>query len=101
MSIFRALTLSGAGWPRRRDGYTNDMEQFSRLGELPFADITCPTMIMHGSEDFDVTPQHAEHAHEAIADSRLEWIKGGSHMGFYLSPSAQTQALDWLLSVRT
>lgn len=95
----RALTLSGAGWPQRRDGYANDMSQFGQIAGLPLSDIACPTLIIHGSKDPDVTPQHAEHAHAAIPDSRLEWIAGGSHATFYLSLSAQARALEWLASI--
>ncbi len=101
VQIVRALTLSGAGWPERRDGYANDMSQFARLEGLPLGDITCPTMIIHGSLDRDVMPHHAEHAHARIAGSRLEWINGGSHAGFYLSPDVQAQALAWLTSIGT
>jgi pimeloyl-ACP methyl ester carboxylesterase len=97
----RALTLSGAGWSKRRDGYTNDMSQFDQLHDLPLADITCPTLIIHGSADWDVEPRHAEHAHEQIADSRLEWIAGGSHLGFSVSPAVQAEALTWLRSAHT
>ena len=97
----RAITLSGAGWPQRRDGYSNDMSQFEQIEELPLTDIACPTLIVHGSKDPDVAPEHAVHAHEAIPDSRLEWITGGSHATFYLSPAAQGQALDWLASIKS
>lgn len=96
----RAFTLSGGGRCRWRDGYANDMTQFGRLGELPLTDISCPTMIVHGTEDWDVTPKHAEHAHERISDSRLEWITGGTHPGFLFSPGAQAKALAWLASIQ-
>lgn len=93
-----SFTLSGGGRLRWRDGYTNDMRQFEQLEELPFAAITCPTMIIHGTGDRDVTPQHAVHAHERITDARLEWITGGTHPGFLFSPGTQAKALAWLAS---
>lgn len=47
-----------------------------------------------------MTPKHAEHAHERISDSRVEWITGGTHLGFLFSPGAQAKALAWLTSIQ-
>lgn len=99
--IVRALTLSGAGWPVRRDGYTNDMAQLTQLPDLPLSGIRCPTLIIHGTTDWDVVPEHAERAHARIDGSRLAWIEDGSHLGFFLSPATQAEALDWLAATRT
>ena len=65
------------------------------------SDITCPTVIIHGTADWDVVPEHAERAHARIDGSRLIWVTDGSHLGFFLSRATQTEALDWLASTRT
>ena len=93
---FRAFTLSGAGWPDRRDGYRNDIRRLAEFGELPLADIVCPTLIIHGEEDQGVVPEHAERAHARISGSVLQWIPGGGHLAFFVSPVAQADALAWL-----
>jgi pimeloyl-ACP methyl ester carboxylesterase len=60
-------------------GRRNDSRQFSRIGQWPLAQITCPTLIIHGTADKAVPFSHAQHAHEAIAGSELRAFEGGDH----------------------
>ena len=63
----------------RDAGRLNDGEQFSRLPHWPLEQITCPTLIVHGTADTTVPFAHAQLAHEQIAGSRLEAFEGGDH----------------------
>jgi pimeloyl-ACP methyl ester carboxylesterase len=63
----------------RDAGRLNDGEQFSRLPRWPLAEITCPTLIVHGTADRTVPFAHAQFAHEQIAGSQLEAFEGGDH----------------------
>lgn len=95
-ALLRSLVQSVSDWPRMRVGYDNDDAEFATLGELPFAQITCPTMIVHGQADHSVPPSHAAHAHAAIRDSQLRWLPDGSHVAFFVDHDAQREALAWL-----
>ncbi len=85
----------------RQDGVHNDLAQMAAITQLDLAPITCPTLIVHGTADKDVPPRHGEYAKASIAGSELQWIEGGSHIGFWASAeaySAQDYALSWLRS---
>jgi pimeloyl-ACP methyl ester carboxylesterase len=84
---------------QRQAGVHNDLKQMAGIDQLPLAPVACPTLIIHGTADKDVTPQHAEYAHATIAGSDLYWIKDGSHIGFWAADeaeAAQEYALAWL-----
>lgn len=83
----------------RKAGVMNDLEQLASIDQLPLGNISCPALIMHGDADADVRPADAEYAHGAIKGSELYWIKGGSHIGFWIADGAedaQRHALQWL-----
>jgi len=86
----------------RHAGVLNDLAITAELGDLPLVGVRCPTLIIHGEADSDVTPDHARYAAGAIAGARLEWIGAGSHMGFWLADTAedmQRLAVAWLRDV--
>jgi len=64
---------------KRVEGDANDREYFASLPDLPLQDITCPTLILHGTLDKEVPLVHALWAHERIVGSRLIKIEGGDH----------------------
>jgi pimeloyl-ACP methyl ester carboxylesterase len=55
---------------------------------LPFGDITCPTLIVHGTHDADAKFYQGVRAHEHIKGAERYWIEGGDHVAFWLSPEA-------------
>ncbi len=83
----------------RQAGLHNDLMQLAAITQLPIGSIACPTLIIHGTADKDVPPKHAEYAKATITGSELYWIKGGSHIGFWVADDAveaQEYALSWL-----
>jgi pimeloyl-ACP methyl ester carboxylesterase len=96
--LLRDVIRSCGDWPRLRIGYDNDDAEFAALGGLPLAAITCPTLIVHGTDDPSVPVAHAEHAHAAIAGSQLRRIPGGRHLAFWMNPDVQRDALAFLLA---
>lgn len=99
MSALTATTSRQAA--ERQAGLRNDYAQFADLGQLPLAGITCPTLIVHGTADKDVTTGNATYAHASIAHSELHWIPDGSHFGFWVNDDAETHqnyVLHWLLA---
>jgi pimeloyl-ACP methyl ester carboxylesterase len=85
-------------YDRRKAGVDNDFAIAEEIDKLPLSNIKCPTLIIHG--DADTLPiSHAEYAYEAIPGSDLFPIKGGSHIGFWVAPTAleaQEFAVKWL-----
>ena len=96
VALLRTIIQSVSDWPRMRVGYDNDEAEFATLGELPFDQIACPTLIVHGRADHSVPTTHAEHAHAAISGSQRRWLPDGPHVAFFVDPDAQREALAWL-----
>ena len=69
-------------WEDRRDGFWNDLTQFRELlmAPLPLAEIGCPTLITHGTEDGDVPFDHAVNAHRQIPNATLAAMEGAWHL---------------------
>jgi pimeloyl-ACP methyl ester carboxylesterase len=75
-------------YSQRAQGTRNDLEQHGRMPPLPFGDITCPTLIIHGTHDADAKFYQGVRAHEHIEGAERYWIEGGDHVAFWLSPEA-------------
>jgi pimeloyl-ACP methyl ester carboxylesterase len=78
-AIATAILNSAVPYARRKDGWDNDTEQWTKLAELPFASIRCPTLILQGTADQNVPPAQAELAHSQIAGSKLVTLPGEDH----------------------
>ena len=73
----------------RMEGQENDSRAFARMDHWPLDRIRCPTLILQGTLDKDVPPDHAAYAHARIAASELVWIQGADH----LMPAARHKQL--------
>lgn len=71
----------------RKPGTDNDTTQMRAL-DLPLGQIACPTLIVHGTHDADVPPEHAHRALSEIPAAEAHWIDHGSHTGFWLAAGA-------------
>ena len=63
----------------RAAGTANDLDFDAELGLMPLGDVTSPTLIVHGTNDGDVDPVHAQYAHGAVPDSEMYWVSDGTH----------------------
>jgi len=91
-----ALTVTHRG---RQAGLDNDWEQFGAIDSLELARITAPALIVHGTADTDVSPDHGAHAAATIPGAELLALETGTHLCFYTHPdsaAAQARALDLL-----
>jgi pimeloyl-ACP methyl ester carboxylesterase len=86
-------------YSKRTQGNDNDMKQFLTMPPLPFAKITCPVLIIHGTHDADVKFYDGVRAFEHIKGAERYWIEHGDHLAFWLSsdaPKAQAYALEFI-----
>jgi pimeloyl-ACP methyl ester carboxylesterase len=67
----------------------NDLEQISRLRDLPLTDIGCPVLIVHGRADANVPFDHAEVWQRSLPTAELLAFDGGSHL-LMLEPNARS-----------
>jgi len=78
---FREQFVSTAPRKYRQPGWTNDKSnETAGLAQLPFADITAPTLIAYGANDSIVPVEHATNAATKIAGAELISVEEGYHL---------------------
>ncbi len=85
--------------PPRKAGLDNDFEQFAAIESLHLEEIRAPALIVHGTADTDVPPDHGDHAAATIPDAELLPMETGTHLCLYTHPdaaAAQARAVDVL-----
>jgi pimeloyl-ACP methyl ester carboxylesterase len=94
------LQLDATITHRDRDpGLDNDWNRFAAIDTLALEEIRTRCLLVHGSVDTDVPPDHSEHAHATIPESELITLEGGTHLAFYTHPDAtrvQQRAIELL-----
>jgi len=89
-----SATLSG-----RNAGLHNDQARFPTLDDLGLAGVAAPTLLVHGTADTDVSPEHSERALAAVADARILRVDRGTHLSVWTDPTSadvQSRAVDHL-----
>jgi pimeloyl-ACP methyl ester carboxylesterase len=82
----------------RLAGTRIDGLQAQVLTDPPLADITCPTLVVHGGAEL-LALRHAERAATTIPDAELRVIPDGCHHGLWINDDAAEQqlyVLDWI-----
>jgi 2-hydroxy-6-oxonona-2,4-dienedioate hydrolase len=79
MAVVRAIFVS-LPMSKRRVGFNNDMSIFPGLPVYPLERITAPTLVLHGTADNVVPPEHARFAASTIPGARLHMVEGGGHL---------------------
>jgi len=69
----------------RAAGMINDARQLEDFENRDLFGVKCPTLIIHGAADGEVSLRHGEHAAERIANSRLMIVPDACHL-LCLSP---------------
>lgn len=76
------MLCSGAHYTLRQTGLENDKAQFAAIEPYPLAQITIPTLIVHGKLDEDVPFADAELLASKVPHAQLMGLYG-SHAAFY------------------
>jgi len=76
------MLCSGTHYALRRTGFENDKAQFAAIEPYPLAQITAPTLIVHGKQDIDVPFADAQLLASKILNAQLMELDG-DHSAFY------------------
>jgi len=80
VGILVGLIKSMSPASMRKAGLDNDLKQLEHPIDLPLDRITTPTLIIHGTHDFDVPFYHAWFAAKSIPDAELYPVEEGFHI---------------------
>jgi pimeloyl-ACP methyl ester carboxylesterase len=86
--FFRAMFGTTFPYEERMPGTRNDSEQARATTPLPLAQVTAPSLIVHGTQDGDVPFEDGVHAAGQIPGAQHHWMEDDDHLGFWLSPAA-------------
>ena len=76
----RGLLRSGYPLSARNIGLDNDLKQFAAIEDYPLERIVCPTLVVHGRHDGNVTFDHAEFVAQGVPRARLEVAESCGHL---------------------
>jgi len=94
VKVLTGLMKSMSPGDLRRDGMENDVEQLKKVKDLPLDTIKAPTLIIHGTDDADVSVADAAFAANRIPNSKLYLVHGGFHV------MALTDSIDTITQKR-
>ncbi|MCQ1538112.1 alpha/beta hydrolase [Methanocalculus taiwanensis] len=80
------FSRSMSEYPKRKAGVDNDLDELSKLDDLPVGKIQCPALVIHGTHDSDVLFYHGVYAWENIPGAGKMWVREGSHLCAWISP---------------
>jgi pimeloyl-ACP methyl ester carboxylesterase len=80
VKVLTGLMKSMSPGDLRESGMKNDVEQLEKVNDLPLANIKTPTLIIHGTDDADVSVEDAKFAAKNIPDVELYLVPGGFHV---------------------
>ncbi|MFA9270035.1 MAG: alpha/beta fold hydrolase [Baekduiaceae bacterium] len=83
-----AMANAAADHAHRHEGIANDRAAFAEIASLELERIATPTLIVHGSADADVPPEHSERAAATIPGADSVTLDGGTHLALWVHPEA-------------
>lgn len=87
--VLEVARIAGDRGPRRV-GTENDLARFAEISSLELERITAPTLLVHGTADCDVPPEHSDRAASSIRGSELVRMERGTHFSLFVHPEAAT-----------
>ena len=94
VEVLKNMMKSMSPGELRKNGMENDIAQLQKVKDLPLKDIQAPTLIIHGTDDADVSVKDAQLAARQIPGSELYLVYGGFHV------MALTNSIDEITNKR-
>ncbi len=76
----RGLLHSGYPLSIRKIGLDNDLKQFALIEDYPIKRIACPTLVVHGRYDGNVTFDHAEFVAQGVPGASMSVAESCGHL---------------------
>jgi pimeloyl-ACP methyl ester carboxylesterase len=86
-------------YTHRGAGEENDWACFGEIKSLELENVKARTLVIHGTADSDVPPEHSDHAAATIPGAELLSMDRGTHLCLFVHPdsaAAQARALAML-----
>lgn len=87
-NVVLTMAMVVADHKNRVGGMENDLARFGKIEDLQLERITAPSLIIHGTADIDVTPDHGDHATATIPGADFLAMDRGTHLSLFVHPEA-------------
>lgn len=76
-------------YAHRSEGVENDWARFGEIQSLELEKIEAPTLVINGTADTDVPPEHSDHAAATIPGAERLLMDHGTHLSLFAHPDAE------------
>jgi pimeloyl-ACP methyl ester carboxylesterase len=76
-------------YEHRREGMENDLARFAEIESLQLEKVRAPTLVINGSADVDVAPDHSDFAAATIPNAERLVMDQGTHLCLFAHPDAE------------
>jgi pimeloyl-ACP methyl ester carboxylesterase len=76
-------------YAHRKEGVENEWGRFAEIESLELERIEAPTLVIHGTADTDVPPDHGDHAAATIPGAERLLMDRGTHLALFAHPDAE------------
>ena len=80
VSWYKRFIRSTCPMSSRMAGLNNDLIQIENVGFTNLGNIKCPTLVIHGTVDTDVSFSNAEYSVDSIVNARLKKLDDVGHI---------------------
>jgi pimeloyl-ACP methyl ester carboxylesterase len=99
LELVLAMANAVGDYAHRRAGIENDWARFGEIASLELEKVSARTLVVSGTADCDVPPQHSDHAAAAIPGAEQLVLDRGTHLCLFVHPdsaAAQARVLETL-----
>jgi pimeloyl-ACP methyl ester carboxylesterase len=88
-------------YAHRGAGVENDWACFGEIESLELENVRAPSLVIHGTADSDVPPEHSNHAAAAIPGAERLVMNRGTHLCLFVHPDSAAAQATALATLRT
>jgi pimeloyl-ACP methyl ester carboxylesterase len=99
LEVVLAMANVVGDYAHRRAGMENDWARFAEIESLELENVKARTLVINGTADSDVPPQHSDYAAARIPGAEQLVMERGTHLSLFVHPdsaAAQARAVETL-----
>jgi len=101
LEVVLAMANVVGDYPHRSAGVENDWDRFGEIESLELRNVEARTLVINGTADTDVPPEHSEYAAATIPDAERLVMDRGTHLSLFVHPdsaAAQARVVEFVSS---
>lgn len=88
LQLVLTMARAAADHAHRHEGIDNDSARFAEIETLELERVSAPALLVHGTADTDVSPDHTAYAATVVAGAESISLDDGTHLALWVHPDA-------------